>query len=129
MKANDMPISAIQGATGSAIIAVTMATTIVMLLTPPRSKREWAVGLISTLMGSICGGAALVKYLGIESWVESTIGLIALGGLIFSCGLPAWAIVRWIFNYIGETRNESLKDVLIDGKNILAGVKEAIKKD
>ncbi|MDS4048167.1 hypothetical protein [Accumulibacter sp.] len=30
-------------------------------------------------------------------------GLVAMGGLIFGCGLPEWAIVRWVFNIIERT--------------------------
>ncbi|MEF8732262.1 MAG: hypothetical protein V5B40_10215 [Candidatus Accumulibacter meliphilus] len=32
-------------------------------------------------------------------------GLVALGGLIFGCGLPGWAIVRWVFNFIEKNRD------------------------
>ena len=71
-----------------------------MLMTPPRTHREWAVGVISTVVTGIGGGAIAVQYFGLQAWVDSVTGLVALGGLIFGCGLPGWAIVRWVFNFI-----------------------------
>jgi hypothetical protein len=50
------------GAAGFAAGGAGLAAIIVMLMTPPRSPREWAVGLISTVLGSICGGAVVVQH-------------------------------------------------------------------
>jgi hypothetical protein len=126
MKTNDLTqnLSQLQTLTISsyamaigAVIAAFLSALVVLLLTPPRSKREWVVGITCTVVSSLCGGAAMVKYLGLESWAFSTIGLIAIGGIIFSCGLPGWAVVRWVFNYINENRNESIKDVVKQWKD------------
>jgi hypothetical protein len=46
-------------------------------------------------------------------------GLLALGGLIFACGLPGWAIVRWVFNYIEKHRDASIDEVSTDVKDLL----------
>jgi hypothetical protein len=35
-----------------------------------------------------------VQYFRLQEWVDSVTGLVALGGLIFGCGLPSWPIVR-----------------------------------
>ena len=35
-------------------------------------------------------------------------------GLVFACGLPGWAIVRWLCNYIDAKRNATLADVVRD---------------
>ena len=43
--------------------------------------------------------------------------MMAIGGCFFLCGLPGWAIVRWITTYIGET----------EGKNIIEVVRELRK--
>jgi len=45
----------------------------------------------------IGGGAIAVQYFWLQQWVDSVTGLVALGGLIFGCGLPGLAIVRWVF--------------------------------
>ena len=92
--------AAFKAAGGAAAGGALLSTIVVMLMTPPRSTREWAVGLISTVVTGIGGGAIAVQYFGLQEWVESVTGLVALGGLIFGCGLLGWAIVRWIFNFI-----------------------------
>jgi hypothetical protein len=44
-----------------------------------------------------------VQYFRLQELVDSVTGLVALGGLIFGSGLPGWAIVRWVFNFIEKT--------------------------
>lgn len=88
-----------------------LATIIVMLMMRPRSAREWAVALISTVVGSIAGGAALIMHYDLQSWFYSYPGLIGVLGLAFACGLPAWAVVRWVFNYIEKRRDASAIEV------------------
>lgn len=46
-------------------------------------------------------------------------GLVALGGLIFGCGLPGWAIVRGVFNSIEKHRDAGIDDVAKEGKEVL----------
>ncbi|WP_196509106.1 hypothetical protein [Burkholderia pseudomallei] len=108
---------------GAAAGGATLAAIVVMLMTPPRKKREWAVGLISTVVSSIGGGAATIEYLRLYEWVHSMVGLCAMGGLIFTCGLPGWAIVRWVFNFIDKNRDASLDDV---AKEVAKDVKEVL---
>lgn len=104
---------------GTAAGGAALAAIVVMLMTPPRSKREWAVGLISTVVTSIGGGAIAVEHFGLHDWVHSPIGLLAFGGLIFACGLPGWAIVRWVFNFIEKNRDASIDEVAKDVKEML----------
>ena len=96
-----------------------LATIVVMLMTPPRSMREWAVGLISTVVTGIGGDAIAVQYFRLQEWVDSVIGLVALGGLIFGCGLPGWAIVRWVFNFIQRNRDAGIDEVAREVKEVL----------
>lgn len=109
----------IGGAAGAAGLGAVLVTIVVMLMTPPRSAREWAVGLISTVVGSIAGGAAVVQHFGLQAWMHSIPGSVAVLGVVFACGLPAWAIVRWIFNYIEKKRAAGIDEVLADGKKVL----------
>ena len=102
---------AVGGASAVAAGGAGLAAVVVMLMTPPRSKREWAVGLISTVVASIGGGAAVIEHFGLQHWVNTPIGLGAMGGLIFACGLPGWAIVRWVFNFIDWNRNASIVEI------------------
>lgn len=108
------------GGTAAAVASgATLAAVVVMLMTPPRNKREWAVGLISTVVSSIGGGAITVEHFHLHHWAFSTVGLCALGGLMFACGLPGWAMVRWVFNFIGQRRDASIDQVAKDVKEML----------
>jgi hypothetical protein len=51
--------------------------------------------------------------------VDSVTGLVALGGLIFGCGLPGWAIVRWVFNFIEKNRDAGIDEVAKEVKEVL----------
>ena len=53
---------AVGGASAVAAGGAGLAAVVVMLMTPPRSPREWAVGLISTVVASIGGGAAAPRH-------------------------------------------------------------------
>ena len=53
--------AAFKAAGGAAAGGALLATIVVMLMTPPRSMREWAVGLISTVVTGI-GGGAIVRW-------------------------------------------------------------------
>jgi hypothetical protein len=64
-------------------------------------------------------GAMAVQYFGLQEWVESVTGLVALGGLIFGCGLPGWAIVRWVFNFIEKNRDAGIDEVAKEVKEVL----------
>jgi hypothetical protein len=44
---------------------------------------------------------------------------VALGGLIFGCGLPGWAIVRWVFNFIEKYRVAGIDEVDKEAKDVL----------
>ena len=102
---------AVGGASAVAVGGAGLAAVVVMLMTPPRSPREWAVGLISTVISSIGGGAAVIEHFGLQHWVSAPTGLCGMGGLIFGCGLPGWAIVRWVFNFIDRNRGAGIDEV------------------
>jgi len=111
--------AAFKAAGGVAAGGALLSTVVVMLMTPPRTHREWAVGVISTVVTGIGGGAISVQYFGLQEWVESVTGLVALGGLIFGCGLPGWAIVRWVFNFIKSNRDAGIDEVVKEVKELL----------
>ena len=104
----------IGGMAGAGAIGAGLASVVVMCITTPRSPREWAVGLISTVVGSIGGGAAVIQHYGLQSWANEPFGLVAMLGLVFTCGLPAWALVRWLFNFIEKHKGQGLDEVAAD---------------
>ncbi|MEF8717878.1 MAG: hypothetical protein V5B35_17810 [Candidatus Accumulibacter necessarius] len=71
-----------------------LATILVILMTTPRSTREWAVGLISTVVTAIGGVAIAVQYFRLQEWVDSVTCLMALGGLICDCRARALGLQR-----------------------------------
>jgi hypothetical protein len=112
---------AIGGAAGVAAGGAGLAAIVVMCMTPPRSKREWAVGLISTVLGSICGGAMVIERFGLQAWMHSITGLVSVLGLVFACGLPAWAIVRWCFTWMERRRSQDIAEVVGELRRELGG--------
>jgi len=102
---------AIGGAAGAGAIGAGLAAVVVMCTMTPRSPKEWTVGLISTVVASIGGGAAVIQYFGLQSWVHSPTGLVAMLGLVFACGLPGWALVRWLFNFIERHKDADITDI------------------
>lgn len=89
-----------------------LAAVVVMAMTLPKSPREFAVALISTLVGSIGGGAFLVRWLEISHWAGDDTGMIALGGVVFLCGLPAWLIVRSLFAWSEAKKDRPITEVI-----------------
>jgi ABC-type transporter Mla maintaining outer membrane lipid asymmetry ATPase subunit MlaF len=47
--------------------------------------------------------------------------LVAVLGLVFAAGLPAWALVRWTFNYINTRKNQDIGQVFDDAKSRVTG--------
>lgn len=94
-----------------------LATIVVMLWTQPQSKREWAMALITTVMSSIGGGAAVVQYMGWQDWGNSYLGQVAEGGIIFACGLPGWVIVRAAFAWAEKRKGKDLGELARDAAN------------
>ena len=73
-----MAYKAFGGTAAAAASGATLAAVVVMLMTPPRNKREWAVGLISTVVSSIGGGAMTVEHFGLHHWAFN-LGALCLG--------------------------------------------------
>ena len=99
---------------------------VVMLMTQPRSAREWIVGLTTTVVGSICGGAFLIEYYEWQSLVNSTNGLIAMFGMVFGCGLPWWVLVRSFFSWTEKRKNKDIKELAVDAIDAYNDVKNKI---
>lgn len=107
------------GAAGAAGIGAGLAAIVVMCAMTPRSPKEWAIGLISTVVASVGGGAAVIQHYNLQSWGHTPIGLVGMLGLVFACGLPGWAVVRWLFNYIAKRQNADLADVAREAREVL----------
>ena len=107
-------------------VAAGLSMLVVMLTKKPRTDQEWVVAIISTVVSSLCGGAVVILHFGLLRWVDQTlptldmfVGLIALIGVAFSCGLPGWAIVRWVFNWIIAREGKDIGEVIKDAKDLM----------
>src|SRR5205814_2798873 len=109
---------ALGGAAGVAAGGAGLAALIVMLMTPPRTPREWTVGLVTTVLGSVFGGAFVVQHYDLQPWFHSYVGLVALMGVSFACGLPAWALVRFLFTWIIRSNGKTLPEVVNEARGM-----------
>ena len=107
------------GAAGVAGIGVVLAFIVVACMRLPKTAREWAVALISTLMCSLGLGAVVVVKGGLLGYVsnmtsDTDVMLAVAGGIgiIFACGLPGWAAVRWAFLWIERQEGKDAAEVL-----------------
>lgn len=112
---------AIGGLAGLGAIGAGLASIVVMCLMTPRNPKEWAVGLICTVLGSVSGGSFVIQFFGLQHWAETPFGLVAMIGLVFACGLPAWAIVRWVFHYIIRRQESDIAAIAAEIQRIRMG--------
>lgn len=106
-------------------LAALLSWLVVIMTRMPRTRNEWVVGMVCTVFGSITSGAFVVQRFGLHEWSGNWWGMCALAGIIFICGLPFWAVVRWIFNYISKHEDATIVDVARD----LKAVKEDMTND
>jgi hypothetical protein len=104
------------GAAIMVTLAVALVAAVVLMTRMPRSPQEWAVGLICTVVSSLAGGSFIIVKWGLHEWVTDVWGMIALGGFFFVCGLPGWALVRWIFNFIDKQEGKTIVEVIKEFK-------------
>lgn len=71
------------------------------------------------MVTGIGGGAIAVQYFRLQEWVDFVTRLVALSGVISGCGLPGWAIVRWLFNFIERNRDAGIDQVAKAVREIL----------
>lgn len=94
-----------------------LAAVVVMLYIQPKTKREWAMALICTVMSSMCGGALAIEYLQLQHLASGGLsGLMAMAGVIFACGLPGWVIVRALFAWMEKRKDLDLPELIKEAK-------------
>jgi len=102
---------------GIAIFSATLVYLVVVMTRMPRTRNEWVVSLITTVVGSIAGGGFLIQRFGLHDYITTWAGLCAVGGLFFVSGLPFWAIIRWTFNYVNARENATIIEVVEELKD------------
>lgn len=96
---------------------IVMVWLVVIMTRMPRTRQEWAVGLITTVVSSLAGGSFLIVKYQLHAWNNDVYGMMALGGFYFACGLPGWALVRWVFNFINKRDGSDILDVVREVKD------------
>jgi hypothetical protein len=114
------------GLVGAGGIGAGVAAYIVMAMTKPKDDKEFRVSMVSTVAASLGGGAAAIKYFGIEKWAGDFIGLMGMGGVMFACGLPGWLLIRALFHYIDKSKDADITEIISDGAQAIKTVKDAI---
>lgn len=108
------------------VLSVAMIALVVMMTRMPKNPQEWAVGLICTVVSSIAGGSFVILYFGLHHWVNDIWGVLALGGLFFSCGLPGWFLVRLTINFMHNHESKTIIDLI---KYFKYEIKNELKQD
>ncbi|MCH7294073.1 hypothetical protein [Acinetobacter higginsii] len=96
---------------GIIILSAALVYLVVVMTRMPRTRSEWVVSLITTVVGSIAGGGFIIQHFELHDYATTWAGLSALGGLFFTAGLPFWAIIRWTFNYVNAREGATILDV------------------
>lgn len=112
----------IAGFVGGFGFAAALGAFIALCMMKPRTDAEWRVALASCLATSLFGGAALIRYFGLQVWVEDWFGILGLAGVFFTCALPGWSVVRWIFNYLKKNEDKDVMEMQAQLRRQMAGV-------
>lgn len=99
--------------------AAVLVTIVVMAMTLPKTVREFVVAMICTVVSSIGGGAFVIRWFELQHFASDDIGIIALGAVIFVCGLPGWVFVRAGFVYAEARKHMSLIDMISEIKAVV----------
>ena len=102
----------IYGLASVTVASIVLVCLVVLLMRPPRSPQEWAVGLICTVVSSVGLGAAVIVRFSLQGLAQDYVGMCALGLLVFVCGLPGWFMVRLAFTYMNRNEDKSLIEVI-----------------
>lgn len=97
----------------------TFAAVVVMIMTRPDDRREWAVALICTVISSICGGAVIIQTLELHAWASTFEGLIAMAGVYFTAGLPAWVLVRGWFVFAAQRKDAAITEIVKEIRDVI----------
>lgn len=98
-------------------VVIALGYLVVVMTRMPRSRSEWVVSLVTTVMGSIAGGGFIIQRFGLHDYITTWAGLCAVGGLFFVAGLPFWAIARWWFNYVNAREDATILEVAKEAKD------------
>lgn len=109
------------GAAFVVLIASMLCAMIVMLFRTPTNPKEWAAGLICTVISSLSGGSYIIVKFNMLEWLSHPFGAAAVGGIFFTCGLPGWWFVRAIFRFMDKRESKDAIELLIEANELRQG--------
>lgn len=111
-------------------VAAALAAVVAMCVSLPRTLREWAVALISTVVSSLSGGALIIVKYGLlaqlmaaQNDVELFVRLLGVLGVVFTCGLPGWFMVRLAFNWMEKRKDKDFGEIVDEVRATIGGAK------
>ena len=102
-------------------LAAALAALVVMSMMPPKNMKEMFVGLVSTVIGSVSIGSAVIQYYNLQALMDDMLGLMSVLGLVFVCGLPAWFLVRAWFVFAVNNEDKDIKQIIEEIKRSSRG--------
>lgn len=89
-----------------------LAALVVMAMSPPRSRREMFVALISTVVFSLAGGSLAITHWQLHQMMTDAVGAMGVLGIVFACGLPAWIVVRALFAWSESKPDRHITEIV-----------------
>lgn len=102
-------------------VGALLAAVVVMAITPAKNAKEFIVGMISTLVASLSGGAAIIKYFQLTDLANDIFGIATIGGIMFIAGLPGWLLVRAFFLWAQRRKHLDIAELLKDARRSYKG--------
>ena len=62
-------------------LSLVLVYLVVIMTRMPRTRQEWTVGLITTVVSSLAGGSFLIVKFELHLWANDIYGMMALGGV------------------------------------------------
>lgn len=110
------PLTAVGGVAlyklGAFGLGAGMAALVVMAMSPPRSRREMFVALVSTVISSLSGGSLAISYWELHAMMTDAVGAFGVLGIVFACGLPAWILVRALFSWSESKKDRPITEIV-----------------
>lgn len=114
------------GVLGAFGVGSFFALVILLCLKTPRTDREWAAAIISTVTSSIALGAFVVVQIGLHHDLLAAarageelaiwLSVAQIGGVIFGAGLPGWMLVRAVFTWMERRADKDIGELVRDAR-------------
>lgn len=84
---------------------------IVMVFLEPQSRKEKLLCFVSTFVFAACLSSAIKVYYGFD--IPDTFdGNIANAGLIITCGMPGWVVIRALFLTLEKMKGKDIGQII-----------------